>query len=151
MSQVLAFDWGTDIVGILDVKTDRYVAYRGKGGMIEGAQRVLSAEGTIVSFNGEACDLPRLLELLQFEQPVCTLKAKHDDMLVITSTIRWPPDPGTGPINGPGLRATYTYYFGESRPPLPDSATDEYEADNWRDCFMAVELWKKWKRGELAP
>ncbi|MGF6604597.1 hypothetical protein P3T23_009353 [Paraburkholderia sp. GAS448] len=151
MNEVLAFDWGTEIVGVLDVKTGLYMAYRGEGEMIEGAKRVLSVEGTIVSFNGNACDLPRLFELLQREQTECALKATHDDMLVITSTIRWAPDPGTGPINGPGLCATYTHYFGESKPSRPCSFTGEYEANNWLDCYMAAELWKKWKRDELAP
>jgi hypothetical protein len=63
------------------------MAYRGKDQMIEGAKRVLSAEGTIVSFNGNACDLPRLFELLQLEQTESALNATHD-MWEITSNIR---------------------------------------------------------------
>ncbi|MGN6085684.1 hypothetical protein [Trinickia sp.] len=149
MNEVLAFDWGTTIVGVLDVHTEIYTAYRGAAKMIEGAKRVLSAEGTIVSFNGTACDLPRLFDLLQLCETE-TIKSTHDDMLIITSNIRWPPDPGTDPINGPGLDATYAYYIGDEVPTVPRGVTDECEADNWHDCYMAAALWKKWKRGELA-
>ena len=150
MNEALAFDWGTAIVGILDVNTEIYTAYRGTAHMIDGAKRVLSAEGTIVSFNGTACDLPKLFELLQLHETAQATKARHDDMLVVTSNIRWPPDPGTGPIFGPGLDATYANYFGDNVPAVPYGITDEYVANNWRDCYMTAALWKKWRRSELA-
>ena len=150
MNEVLAFDWGIDIVGVLDVRTGVYTAYRGKDQMVEGGKRVVFAEGSIVSFAGNSRDLPKLFELLLLEWTDSVLTATHDDMLEITSSIRWPPNPGTGPINGDGLRATYEYYFRDSMPPPPSGLADKYVEDNWRDCYMTAELWKKWKRGELA-
>jgi hypothetical protein len=118
--------------------------------MVEGAKRIVFAEGTVVSFNGTGRDLSELFELLRLNDTDRVINATHDDMLEITSNIRWPPDPGTGPINGPGLEATYRYYFGEGPPPMPPGLADVYEAGNWLDCHMTAELWKKWKRGGLA-
>jgi hypothetical protein len=150
MNEVLAFDWGTTIVGVLDVHTDVYTPYRGKERMIEGAKRILSAVGTIVSFNGIDCDLPKLFELLRLDRGRQDIRATHDDMLVITSTIRWPPDPGTLPIFGKGLLEMYTYYCGYGVPAAPLGLSDEYEANNWRDCYMTAELWMRWRHGDLA-
>ncbi|WP_322106031.1 hypothetical protein [Paraburkholderia sp. J41] len=150
MTDVLAFDWGTTMVGVLDVQTGIYTPYRGVEKSIEGATRILSAEGVIVSFNGTACDLPKLFELLKLDQSEQVIGATHDDMLLITSNARWPSDAGTGSIKGPGLIATYKYYLGSNVPVAPEGLTDEYEVSNWRDCHMTAALWKKWKRGELA-
>jgi hypothetical protein len=149
MSNVLAFDWGTAVVGILDVRTEVYTPYRGADRMTEGAKRIVSAEGTIVSFNGNGCDLPRLFELLHLDQAQRVPKAMHDDMMKITSDIRWPPDLNTASIKGPGLGETYAYYFGNVLPPAPDGVIDDYEVSNWRDCYMTAALWKRWKQGEL--
>ena len=150
MNDVLAFDWGTSIVGVLDIRSGDYVAYRGRDRMIEGATRIVSAEGIVVSFNGHAYDFPKLFELLGLEGADCAFKAAHDDMLKITSNIRWPPDIGTGLIKGPGLRPTYEHFCGFREFSAPAELTDIYERDNWRDCYMAAELWRKWKSGELS-
>jgi hypothetical protein len=70
-------------------------------------------------------------------------------MLKITSDIRWPPDGDTGSILGPGLLKTYMHYFGDQTL-LPPPHLNDYEANNWSDCRMTAELWKKWKLVELG-
>lgn len=152
MNEVLAFDWGTSIVGILDVNSGVYIPYRHNDGMIEGANRLVSSVGTIVSFNGNVKDLPELSKILGLASvQELVLCSEHNDMLEITSNIRWPPRRGEVGIFGPGLFETYTYYFSSEPAAPPSTLQDEYEVRNWRDCYMAAELWKKWKRGELKP
>lgn len=150
-SEVLVFDWGPAIIGILDVDANVYKSYRTPEGMIEGAKRVLFSVGTIVSFNGDAYDLPELFNLLPLQSVERVIRGTHVDMLKETSDIRWPPVPGTSSINGPGLRATYRYYFGASIASPPEALQDDYVINNWTDCYQTAALWKKWKRGELAP
>ena len=65
------------------------------------------------------------------------------DMLREASIDRWPPDPGTEPIIGTDLHGHYLHYFGTEIPEPPISVNDDYERSNWRDCFMAGQLWKK--------
>ncbi len=146
MSEVLSFDWGTTIVGVLDVHTAIYTPYHGTT-QIEGARRIVSCCGTIVSFNGNLYDLPqiaRILGLASAEE--LQLRGTHDDMLEITSEVLWP---GPKTIIGSG-GLTYRYTLFCSGIPIPASPTqDVYEESNWRDCYMAAELWKKWKLGEL--
>jgi hypothetical protein len=77
------------------------------------------------------------------------LRGQHYDMLEIASAHRWPPRPGTKPIFGPDLRATYADYFGSDNVPPPSHLTDPYEADNWRDCFQAARLYKRLVEGEV--
>ena len=152
MNEVLTFDWGTNIVGILDVKTQIYIPYRSGKEMIKGAERIISSVGTIVSFNGNSRDLPELSKILGLSSMnELKIQGEHNDMLEITSDIRWPPDQGTGSILGPGLEKTYKYYVEDEFIALPSHLKDEYEESNWRDCYMTAELWKKWKLGELNP
>jgi hypothetical protein len=151
MSEVLAFDWGTGIIGVLDVNANRYRAYRTREERVEGAKRVVDCSGTIVSFNGCGTDLPELAKLLGLPSPAAlTLKGIHRDMMPIISAIRWPPDPGTAPITGPNLKETYQHYFGKVLPTPPPHVTDEYEISNWLDCKMPADLWIRWQRGELG-
>ncbi|AOZ11155.1 hypothetical protein BKK80_34950 (plasmid) [Cupriavidus malaysiensis] len=149
MHEIIAVDWGTTIVGVMNVLTGSYIAYR-DGDQAAGARRVLDATGTIVSFNGTDCDLPRLYELLGLDQDSHVLKATHDDMRLITSSIRWPCDPGTIPIYGHNLRATYEHFCGPLPPSPPEPIPDKYELDNWNDCYRTAELWKRWKQGTLV-
>jgi len=142
IGEVLAFDWGTDIVGVLDVCTGLYSSYRGRR-MSDGARRVFDCAGTIVSYNGARCDLQKLAELLSRNEEYVKPKGRHVDMLVEASKDRWPPNPGTSPILGTDLRNQYRYFFGEQVPELPGDITDEYEQDNCRDCQMTAELWKR--------
>lgn len=152
MNEVLVFDWGTTIVGILDINSDLYVPYRHSEKMREAANRIISSAGTIVSFNGNARDLVELSKMLGLESAShLSIRGTHDDMLEVTSNIRWPPNLGTGSILGPGLTATYRHYFGDGSPSQPSFLQDDYEVSNWHDCHMTAELWKKWKRGELEP
>jgi hypothetical protein len=146
MPECLAVDWGTTIVGILDIGSGIYTPYRGDRTR-EGAARVQSCAGTIVTFNGTFCDLPELAKILGVTK--LSLCGVHDDMREITSRQRWPPDPGTDPILGENLTKTYTYYFGNEFSSEPPHLVDEYEISNWQDCFRAAELWKRWKAGEL--
>ena len=141
-AEVLAFDWGYGIVGVLNVTTQSYSSYRGNR-MIDGARRVFDCEGIIVSFNGDRCDLPRLVELLEQDDETVMLRGKHVDMQIEASIDRWPPNPGTSPIRGTDLRSQYEYYFDKPLPEPPDDIKDDYEQDNWRDCYTATELWKK--------
>jgi hypothetical protein len=150
-AEVLAFDWGVSVIGVLDVNSNAYTAYRYGDDMAEGAKRVISTPGTIVSFNGNRRDLVEIAKLLGFSSVAdMNVRGTHNDMLEITSDIRWPPDPGSVSILGPGLNATYSYYFGEQSPTPPAEIQDDYIVSNWRDCYMTAELWRKWKRGELV-
>jgi len=158
-TEVLAFDWGVSILGILDVNSNEYIPYHYGENMILGAKRITSSVGTIVSFNGNRCDLIEISRILGLSSvSEMHISGDHNDMREITSDIRWPPDPGTGSILGPGLIETYRHYFGDVAVVPPSRLQCEYEGDqfeyvasNWCDCYMAGELWKKWKRGDLRP
>ncbi len=151
MSDVLAFDWGTTIVGVLDVNVDMYSAYRTREERIEGAKRIVDCAGTIVSFNGCGRDLFELAKILGLRsQAHLSLKGTHHDMRPIVSAIRWPPDPGTLPILGPNLTETYQHYFGDVFPVPPLHVTEQYEMSNWLDCKMTATLWNRWQHGELT-
>lgn len=151
MTEVLAFDWGTDIVGVLDINADIYRVYRTRNERIEGAKRIVECTGIIVSFNGSGRDLPEVSMLLDLPSMAdLTLKGIHHDMMTIISRIRWPPDPGTAPIIGPNLTETYRHYFGDLLPVPPSQLTNQYEISNWVDCKMPAELWLRWQRGELT-
>jgi hypothetical protein len=69
MSEVLAFDWGTTIVGVLDITTDVYRAYRSRKERLEGAKRIVDCPSIIVSFNGSGRDLPELATILGLPPP----------------------------------------------------------------------------------
>jgi hypothetical protein len=151
MTDVLAFDWGTTIVGVLDVNAGSYRAYRTREERIEGAKRVVDCAGTIVSFNGGGRDLLELSKLLGLPSEAhLPLKGIHDDMMPIISAIRWPPDPGTAPIIGPSLTETYRHYFCQVVPVRPLHVTEPYEISNWLDCTMTAALWTRWRHGELT-
>lgn len=140
MNEILAFDVGTGIVGVLDVQTGSYAAYRGQD-MSRGARRIFECEGIIIRFNGNRYDLPKLAKRLDDCNSVLEPRGKHIDMREEASRDRWPPDPGTQPIRGTNLISHYMHYFGEPLPEPPDSLKDEYEQNNWRDCRMAADLW----------
>jgi hypothetical protein len=63
VSEVLSFDWGTTIIGVLEVNTEIFTPYRG-GRIADGVRRVIECSGTIVSFNGNSYDLPKMAEYL---------------------------------------------------------------------------------------
>lgn len=143
-TEILAFDVGDDIVGILDLKTGQYDPYRGNRKAI-GAQRLIDCRGAIVSFNGNSYDLPELAKLLgKATLDDLGIRAEHLEMSENASRNRWPPNPGTNPILGQDLQDTYAHYFPDE-PVIdpPESASDDYEEDNWRDCWMAGQLWRK--------
>lgn len=140
MNEILSFDVGTGIVGVLDVQTGSYAAYRGQD-ILVGARRVFDCEGIIISFNGNTYDLPELVKRLDGRDSVLEPRGKHIDMSEEASRDRWPPKPGTKPIQGPNLIDHYKHYRGELLPQPPDSLKDEYEQNNWRDCRMAADLW----------
>jgi hypothetical protein len=150
MADVLAFDWGTEIVGVLDINADIYRPYRTRDERIEGAKRIFDCDGIIVSFNGLGRDLLELSKLLALpSDSTLILRGEHHDMMPIVSAIRWPPNPGTAPITGPNLYDTYRHYFGDGLP-APPHLTDPYEISNWLDCKMTAALWLRWRRGELS-
>jgi hypothetical protein len=62
--EVLSFDWGTTIIGVLDVNTDIYTPYCGAS-RIDGVRRIASCCGTVVSFNGNLYDLPQMAKFLR--------------------------------------------------------------------------------------
>ena len=145
--EVLAFDTGETIVGVLDLNTGAYTPYRkhGEPPWTKGAQRVIECDGIVVSFNGNERDLPDLAEITGLESADgLPLRGVHCDMRVIASRDRWPPDPGTEPIRGECLATTYEHYFPDDDvPATPASIADEYEQHNWRDCWLAATLWKR--------
>ena len=129
---VLAFDVGQSIVGVLDLVTERYRPYRGSR-KIDGARRVIECEGTIVSYNGCKYDLPELAKLVkEADSGNVSIRGRHRDMREIASADRWPPDPGTKTIMGSNLRDQYEHYCGSKLPKPPDGLRDEYEENNWR-------------------
>lgn len=156
-SEALAFDWGTSILGILDVNRDVYFPYLGDE-RTKGAKRLVSHIGAIVSFNGARYDLAEISKVLGLPPDTeLHISGEHNDMSRIISEIRWPPDPGTAPILGQSLDDTYRYYFGDGPRNPPRHLSDAYEGDqlnyvigNWWDCYMTAELWKRWRRGELG-
>ena len=109
--------------------------------MLFGARRIFDCEGIIISFNGNIYDLPELAKRLDDPNSDPEPRGTHIDMLEETSRDRWPPEPGTNPILGPGLVEQYKHYFGEPLPEPPDSLKDKYEQNNWMDCRMAADLW----------
>jgi hypothetical protein len=152
MADVLAFDWGTDIIGVLDVNTDVYRASRSRTERVAAARGIVECTGIIVSFNGWGRDLLEMSKLLALpSESSLILSGEHHDMMPIISAVRWPPDPGTAPIAGPSLAQTYRYYFGDEIPPFPPHLTGQYEISNWLDCKMTAALWLRWRRGELTP
>jgi hypothetical protein len=140
IQQVLAFDCGTTILGVLDVHSDEYTPYRHHD-MKHGARRLREGSGAIVSFNGKRYDFPVLARLLGLASFECA--ATHYDMLEISSLDRWPPSVGTNPILGSCLTSTYEHYFGATMERPPVHLRDDYEINNWQDCYMAAKLWER--------
>ena len=157
-SRAIAFDCGRSVIGLIDIAGRKHTAYWRSD---DGAWCAVSciAAGPIVSFNGDECDLAQLSSLLGLRSVHdLRLKGEHHDMSKVISVIRWPPDPGTSPIRGQCLLDTYKYYFGRAPDSPPSYVRDNippddfgYVESNWRDCHMAAELWKKWRRGDLRP
>ena len=141
--EILAFDYGEDIVGMIDLNTDTYTRYRGER-MVEGAKRILACDGIVVSFNGTYYDLPKLAKvagLSASDKP--SLRGIHHDMQIEASRERWPPRPGTAPIVGCCLRDHFRHYCGDSSAEPPDWLDYDHEGNNWLDCYMTAELWRK--------
>ena len=145
--EVLAFDTGTTIVGVLDLNTGIYTPYRkhGEPPWTKGAERVIECDGIVVSFNGNRVRLaplgrdhrsgvggqtsvegrPLRHESDRLERSLATRSGHRADM-------------------GQRLTLTYKHYFPDDDVPVPPaSITDPYEQDNWRDCWLAATLWKK--------
>ncbi len=141
--KILAFDYGEDIVGMIDLNTHDCTRYRGKC-MIEGAKRILVCDGIIISFNGTCYDLPKLVKVARFSaSDTPSLRGIHNDMQIEASRDRWPPLPGTAPIVGSGLRDHYRHYCGHSPAEPPGWLDCEHERNNWLDCYMTAEIWRK--------
>jgi hypothetical protein len=138
-NEVLAFDWGTTIVGILDVERNVYTPHRFGEGMFEGAKRIATSVDTIVSFNGNGRDLIEIARILSIPSKLLlSLRCQHDDMADTISAIRWPPDPGTAPILDQSLNDPYRHYFAGPLPPPPAHVHDGYEVDNWADYSQST-------------
>ena len=144
MTERLAFDVGVDIVGIIDLCTNVYASYRSLE-MPDGARRILNCAGVVISFNGNLYDLPELAKILSIaDADALPLNGTHCDMRVHACRDRWPPrDREDDPILGPCLRDHYRHYFACPPPDPPDHLNDDYERNNWRDCHMAGELWRR--------
>lgn len=139
VDEVLAFDTGIDVVGILEIGTGEYTAYRGLKRMAEGARRLLKAR-EIISYNGNRYDLKELASILGFSSvEELIIEGTHYDM----QEICW------NPIFGSDLVFTYEENYGTSPIASPDYVTDSYEIDNYRDAFRAAELYRSWKKGTL--
>lgn len=149
--QILAFDWGTTIMGILDLNSNTYKAYRYKDQMVEASKRLINSNGTIISFSQSNRDLKEIAELLDIDSiDALQLNATHDNMAPIVTNIRWPPRDGEKGILGTDLNGNFDYYFESAIITPPEELTDDYEINNWEDCYKAAELWKRWKEGSLV-
>jgi len=149
-SPVLAFDWGTTIMGVLDVNSNTYKAYRYKEQMIEASKMLINCDGTIISFSQNDRDLKEIAKLLGINNiDLLQINSTHNNMAPIVTNIRWPPRDGESGIIGTNLEANYEHYFQGIVPTTPDGLTDSYEISNWYDCYIVAELWKKWKQGQL--
>lgn len=144
MKEILVFDVGENIVGMIDLNTDTYSHYRGPR-MVDGARRILDCQGIVISFNGSTgFDRQTLATLVGIANPAAlSFRGTHYDMQDEASRDRWPPEPGTDPILGQNLQETYWNYFRDSPPDPPDYLDDDYERDNWSDCYMAAALWRR--------
>ena len=141
--EILAFDYGEDIVGMIDLNTDTFTRYRCEC-MVEGAKRLLACGGIIVSFNGTHYDLPRLATIAGLSaSDTPLLRGIHYDMHLEASRERWPPRPRTAPIVGSGLRDHYRHNCRLSGAAPPGWLHCKHERNNWLDCYMTAELWRK--------
>ena len=94
---VLAFDTGIAIVGILDVNTGAYTAYRDPA-WTAGATRLLECDGVIVSFNGNRYDLYDLARIIGAPSPDdLNLRGIHCDMRRLHPNIAGPLALGPSP------------------------------------------------------
>jgi hypothetical protein len=156
-TEVLAFDWGVGILGVLAINSNEYIPHHYGDEMIQGVKRIVSSLGTIVNFNGNGRDLKEISKVLGLSSVTeLHISGEHNDMLEIASDIRWPPDPRTGSILGPGLRATYRHYFGDKLVVPPSHLHIKYEgnqleyvASNWsvlydRGALEEMETWRAW-------
>ena len=91
MTELLAFDVGVDIVGILDLRTDAYVSFRGTR-KPDGARRILDCDGVVISFNGIRYNLPELAKITGVaDDDAPPPKGTHCDMRIHACRDRWPP------------------------------------------------------------
>ena len=151
MKEILAFDYAQSMVGMIDLRTDSYSRYRGRC-MVDGARRILDCEGTIISFNGAIYDLPELARIAGIAEPAAlSLRGDHHDMMIEASRDRYPPVSGNSKIIFQPLWKYYEHYCGEPLPDPPDFLIDDYERDNWDDCYMTAMLWRKIVSRRLPP
>ena len=78
MTELLAFDVGIDIVGIIDLRTDTYDCYRGSR-IANGAKRIMDCDGVVITFNGNRYDIPELAkiaDMIDADAPL-QLRAAH--------------------------------------------------------------------------
>src|SRR5262249_4455989 len=127
---VLVFDVGEDIVGIYSVTRRKYVAYRGKR-ILRGTERLMQA-AEIVSYNGDAYDLPELARRLALNGKSLNRRGIHTDM----RRVYWGDQ-----IWGANLRDTFLRHC------EPRSFPDTHEGSNRSDVYMTFRLWKLYKNG----
>ena len=119
---------------------ERAARRRGVAVMTDQPVERLRIDGIIISFNGTEYDLPLLVKLLgESALDAPQSRGKHFDMLIEASQHRWPPDPGSNPIRGCGLCDHYAHYFKETLP-APLDRLDNYDQDNWQDCYPDLPL-----------
>lgn len=78
ISEVLAFDCGINIIGILDLRKNEYTPYLYEEKMIRRANRIVSCTGTIVSFNGKIRDIMEIYKIPGFSSETDFHKDKED-------------------------------------------------------------------------
>ena len=137
---IISVDVGESMVGVLSER-GRYVPYYGTRRKL-ALKRIARAD-VVVTYNGKAYDLPELGRLAGLQNGF-PLQGTHIDM----RSIRW-----SDRIWGSNLIRTYKEHF-KVEPEIPSKydlacRNDRYEASNWQDCYMALNLFKVWKAGEL--
>ena len=140
MKEILVFDVGENIIGMIDLNTDTYSHYRGP--RMVRSQRILDCQGIVISFNGSTGT----------GRPWQRLLGLPTRPLYLSAPLRYagrgiPRSLASGTRDrsdsGQNLQETYWNYFRDSPPDPPDYLDDDYERDNWSDCYMAAALWRR--------
>ena len=90
MTELLAFDVGDDIVGIIDLRTDTSDCYPDSR-MADGADRILDCDDVVINFNGIRYDMPTFANIagitdadalpLNARKPATNMDARDDASL----------------------------------------------------------------------
>lgn len=156
--KIAAWDYGKDIVGLLDLESNVY-SYFYKEDKPKAIHELLKYD-VLVTFDGIISDAKKL----EKEMGKSFMELGFAGIQIDTSDICYPNIPGSE------LMDCYYKNLNEGRIPIRDDDVligsyglvgsegeedpyrlkeEHYIDDNWSDCFMAMSLFVSWIRGEL--